>query len=197
MPIQKITTGIIDGTTTFANTAISGTITASQIAAVNANTITSGTIPVAQVPQLTTAKLPAGSVLQVVHYPFVGQVVISTGTATSAHSGTITPLFASSKILITAGCTVHRDGGGNSGWYWSAAIYRGTPATSLAVLGDAILFQSGGDGFRAFAGGEFLDSPASTSSLTYGIQGQRQAGTGTTTFGQGGNMFMTLMEIAA
>jgi hypothetical protein len=48
MPIQKITTGVIDGTTTFANTAISGTITASQIATVNASTVTTGTLPSAR-----------------------------------------------------------------------------------------------------------------------------------------------------
>ena len=75
MPIQKITTGVIDGTTTFANTAISGTITASQIAAVNANTIT-GTITASQIATVNAstvttgtlpgARLPAGSVLQVV-----------------------------------------------------------------------------------------------------------------------------------
>jgi hypothetical protein len=54
MPIQFITPSIISSV---ANTQVTGTITASQIATVNANTITSGSIPLAQIPQLTGVKM--------------------------------------------------------------------------------------------------------------------------------------------
>jgi hypothetical protein len=109
MPIQKITTGVIDGTTTFANTAISGTITASQIATVNANTITSGTIPLAQVPRLSNVKMPAGSVLQVVQASFNQKTTINSA-AIKVMETSITTTATNSKILAILSCAI----GGNN-----------------------------------------------------------------------------------
>jgi hypothetical protein len=111
MPIQFITPSIISSV---ANTQVTGTITASQIATVNANTITSGSIPLAQVPQLTTAKLPAGSVLQVATTITDGLITTTTQGAPSTitngvqvFSLSFTPTSALSVILVqTSAITV-------------------------------------------------------------------------------------------
>ena len=150
---------------------------------------------------LATGALPstvigAGAVLQVVYVPYPGNVTLATGTATSVLSGSITPTSATSKILIIANVVLHRDGSGNTGYYWTAGIYKTTVANILYIMADAGLYQAPADGFRSFYAGEFLDSPATTSAVTYGIVGQRQS-SGSATFGQGGNLCLTLMEIAA
>ena len=176
MPIQKITTGVIDGTTTFANTAISGTITASQIATVNANTITSGSIPLAQIPQLTGVKLPTGSVLQVV------QVQKTNGFSTGSQSfvditdlsASITPISASNKILVCISINV------SSSQHSDIRLVRNS--TAIAI-GDASSNQtrstfhiysgvnSSGMGYHTFSSSMmWLDSPATTSSVTYKVQ---------------------------
>ena len=144
---------------------------------------------------LPKAALPAGTVLQVVSGTGFGGVTIG-GTAASVLSASITPTSTSSKILISTGTVAHRDGGGNIGWYWSAGIYRTNISTVLFSIGDAILYQSVGDGQRVFCGGEYLDSPATTSSVTYGIRAERMSGSGTATFNQGGTGYITLMEVA-
>jgi hypothetical protein len=147
--------------------------------------------------KLVTAAQPVGAVLQVVYVPYPGNQTINTSTATSVISGSITPTSTSNKILILASLVIHRDGGGSAGLYWSSGIYKTTVATNLYTLADAALYQSTGDGFRVFYSGEFLDSPATTSAVTYGISATRQQASGSATFGQGGNMCLTLMEIAA
>jgi hypothetical protein len=186
MPIQKITSGIIDGTTTFANTAISGTITASQIAAVNANTITSGTIPLAQVPQLSAAKLPTGSVLQ---------VLSSTQTSTQALTGTstwtdlsnlsvsITPTSATSKILIFISVNVQ---GINNAYFRllrnSTVIGVGDTAGSVSRVTIGNGYYNGQNSSQTTQlAAQFLDSPATTSAITYKAQGYADGGSQTGT----------------
>ena len=146
---------------------------------------------------IPSTKIGTGAVLQVVYVPYPGNQTLNTSTATSVLSGSITPTSATSKILIIASVVMHRDGGGNSGYFWSAGIYKTTVASILYIMADAGLYQAPTDGFRAFYSGEFLDSPATTSAVTYGISAQRQQAAGSATFGQGGNLCLTLMEIAA
>jgi hypothetical protein len=210
MPIQKITTGVIDS---IANTQISGTITTSQlsgsitsdkITSVNANTITSGTIPVAQVPQLTTAKMPTGSVLQVIQGTITSAQLSVAAAGALANTGiavTITPTSASSKILVIPNLTtVYNLGAGGVGF----AIYRG--ATNVYVHGYS---QSGGYLGSFYSDGSaigavtfsYLDSPATTSATTYSVYwGAFQNGAyinyqGASTV-NGTGSYITLMEIA-
>jgi len=213
MPIQKITTGVIDGTTTFANTQISGTITASQIAAVNANTITSGTIPVAQIPQLTGAKMPTGSVLQV-----VSTTKTDTFTTTSTSftditglSVSITPTSATSKILVIYSSQISTTAGEYSSFY---QMVRGSTAI---CLGDANGSRTRATNWNRSTGTggdqtwvvsqNYLDSPSTTSATTYKIQGYVQSG-GTFSVNRSiswgdasaiatGTSTITVMEIAA
>jgi len=210
MPIQFITPSIISSV---ANTQVTGTITTSQlsgsitsdkITSVNANTITSGTIPVAQVPRLTTAKMPTGSILQVIQGTITsaqlsvaaGQPLANTGIAVS-----ITPTSASSKILVTPNLTtIYNLGSGGVGF----AIYRG--ATNVYVHGYA---QAGGYLGSLYSAGShigavsfsYLDSPATTSETTYSVYwGNYNSGAyinykGASTV-DGTGAYITLMEIA-
>ena len=199
MPIQKITSGIIqDGAVVAAdiasvsNTAITGLIQAAQIGSANATLVTSGTLP--------TARLPAGSVLQVVQSVFANNTsTSSTSFVTTNHSASITPSSASNKILVTL------SGGG---WYNSnvinkslyTTIYRG--ATNLeptANAGFEVIYCNAF--FAAQHSVVYLDSPATTSATTYTIYFRVESG-GTAVYTQfagaqpGTPVTLTLMEIA-
>jgi len=144
---------------------------------------------------LAKAALPTGSVLQVVSN------TISSGQATTSGSfvasnliTTITPLFATSKILILL------NGGAkdsaNSGNSLNTAMYRNIASagySSLTVM-EGIQFESanprGGHTFN------YLDSPATTSSISYQPY-YKQVNGGTVFFNNAGVVVLTLMEIAA
>jgi len=201
MPIQFITPSIISSV---ANTQVTGTITASQIATVNANTITSGTIPLAQVPRLTGVKMPTGSVLQVI------QTTTSTGvtsTSTTTFSDTtltasITPTSSSSRILVLVmqEVQVFNGGGPYATGLWrllrdATAIY----APSNNENGNVFAYDYGGSGINIYRPTPMVwfDSPNTTSSTTYktqirlGTNGGQQINTNVNSPGS-----ITLLEIA-
>jgi hypothetical protein len=151
-----------------ANTKISGLVTASQIASVNATTATSGTLP--------TARLPAGTVLQVTSNT-------KTDTFSSATTGSwldvtglslsITPSSASSKIMVFGRIT----GMGTNGLTrMQMRLVRDSTAISVGDAAGSRLQVSGNEMYVAdtdsFLGSTifFLDSPATTSATTYKIQ---------------------------
>jgi len=136
-----------------ANTQLTGTLIASQIASVNATTATSGTLP--------TARLPAGSVLQVVSTADSTQRSTSSGSfAASGMSVTITPTSATSKILIQFDTCIYKNTD-NSGYL---SIFRN--GTNLAGSGNQMNMLTQFDRYIPCSIG-YLDSPASTSALTY------------------------------
>ena len=211
MPIQFITPSIISSV---ANTQVTGTIIASQIATVNANTITSGTIPLAQVPQLTGVKMPAGSVLQVVSTTKTDRFSSTSGTMTdiTGMSVNITPTNSSNKILIIASLVVSADTWDTAGMQIN--LVRGSTNLGVGTSGSS---SNATSGYNAWAGGAdntranhtpmiitFFDSPNTTSSTTYKLQGRNNING--YTFVIGGRMSdsaigysstITVMEIAA
>jgi hypothetical protein len=188
MPIQKITSGVIDS---IANTQISGTITASQIATVNANTITSGSIPLAQVPQLTGVKMPVGSVLQVVSATYSTQASIGVNTFTnSGLTVSITPTSLSSKIYIVASFMVYVPGGRNL----KSTILRGSTNLGDATYGMATTYSSS-SGIQDSATLNYLDSPATSSSITYNVAIAAELGAAYICY-NGEKASITVMEIA-
>lgn len=144
----------------------------------------------------STTQASAGVVLQVVNATYGTQV----SSATSSYIDTgltasITPKFATSKILIT----VHQNGidKRTNNTYIAIQLQRNGSAifqiaTSAAVTGNTDINGIG------TVSGEYLDSPATTSSITYKTQFQSTANAATAyvQFDSAAVSTITLMEIA-
>ena len=145
-------------------------------------------------PRLDGANMPVGSVLQVVNATYATQVSVNSGTATTGLTTSITPKFATSKILVLVSQNFYLafSGGANLYGYFSlqrnsTAIYTGQ--TAELQLNNAI--QYGGRWCVNIS-----DSPATTSSTSYTVYYTEQSGNAT--FQNGGTTsFITLMEVAA
>lgn len=140
----------------------------------------------------------AGTVLQVVSTTYNTYSSTASTTYANLFSASITPLSTSSKILVMVncvGCTSASSGGGGS--------FQVTRAGSLIFVIDSIVaYNSTSTQNRSGATGTtYLDSPASTSSLTYAVQ-WKSVDTNTfrindyTYAGGNGTSTITLMEIA-
>lgn len=113
--------------------------------------------------KLPTSKLPTGSVLQVVSTADSTQRSTSSGTMTaSGCSVTITPTSATSKIFVTFSSCIFKNTD-NAGYL---TIYRG--ATNLAGSSNQFQILSQPDRYIPCVM-SYLDSPASTSALTYEV----------------------------
>ena len=173
--------GATSGTTTLTPTAVSGTTTLTLPA-------TSGTV-------LTSANigsnLPAGSVLQVVSATSQSaQATTSSATyVTTGFSASITPSSASNKVLVLLSALGRNGSGGAQAFY---TMYRG--ATDLASTRSfKQLYNPSAGVLDGAIDMSILDSPSSTSSVTYTIYFK---GAATTYFGLDNSMVsLTLMEI--
>jgi hypothetical protein len=219
MPIQKITSGIIqDGAvsaadivsvsntaitgniissqiTSVANTQLTGLIQAAQIGSANATLITSGTLP--------GARLPAGSVLQVVQTVTNSTYSVNTTSATaSGFIGTITPTSSSSKILVSINGGQFRYSP-SAGQETHVRMYRsigGGAYSIISAIGDLteILISPANSVLAIPHSFSYLDSPATTSSVSYQPYINSNSGPITTYFNLASvYVTMTLMEIAA
>jgi len=134
-----------------------------------------GTIPIASIPTITGAKMPTGSVLQVKQSRDNTVQTITNSTINLTGGIIITPTSSSNKILVTATINLGNATGTPN---WSAYFRRG--ATDLGQFTDSN--RSGG-----LVGGQtysptpinehmeshsfsYLDSPASTSAITYYVR---------------------------
>ena len=127
---------------------------------------------------LPDANAPSGSVIQVVQATFTGtQQIVASGfsnwTDVTSLSLNITPSSSSNKILLISQLTVitvadriinARFVGGNSG------NYVGNSAGSRARAGSYLVTTSTGGGAGGTISMNYLDSPATTSSITYKVQ---------------------------
>jgi hypothetical protein len=139
----------------------------------------------------------AGTVLQVVNATY--STLVSNSTSTYADTGltaTITPKFATSKILVIA-C--------NNGL--EKTVASGGSAVNLRLLRDSttistfVLYASYTNSLLTLATPSgvvnFLDSPATTSAVTYKTQFSNPANTASARVQSNGDMStITLMEIA-
>jgi hypothetical protein len=146
-------------------------------------------------------ELPAGSVVQTVHTNGT-PASVSTGSVT-LQTATITPIYASSKILMITNSNYHMDNAG--GAYYRAqynySIAGG--ASGQAILGNNYLADAIGypnsvytTGTRMHYGGQKLfPSYNTTSAITFTLVVTLQSGSGALGCGYNHNNDMTLMEI--
>ena len=114
------------------------------------------------------ANLPSGSVLQVVNATYSTEVATTTSTWVDTNlSATITPKFATSKILIIG--AINGLAKFSSSTNVGVRLLNGS--TTLKVLENTAGYD-GGTGYNQIAGTSisYLDSPASTSAQTYKFQ---------------------------
>jgi len=134
---------------------------------------------------VTSAGLPSGTVLQV-KQGFYDDEASYSGASYQDLSGlsvSITPTSTSSKILVMCNvhCTVN-----NQHYSIAFKVLRGSTAigtgdATLAGNRDQVCFmtsQNGGGDHLGSVNWQFLDSPSSTSALTYKIQAGSESGAG-------------------
>jgi hypothetical protein len=147
---------------------------------------------------LPSAALPTGSVLQVVNGGWTGPEVAGITSATTIFSLSITPKYATSKILVIAQSNI--DGTATTNSYVFMQVLRGSTSFGFKTTGGNSNQSSGVVNTYSLSLNA-LDSPATTSTLTYNLQIGRNSG-GTASVGAYGaaddkRTQITLMEIAA
>ena len=141
-----------------------------------------------------TTKMPAGSVLQVVQGVYSTQTTISTTAYTdSGLSASITPSSTSNKILIA--WTTHAALTNGSTRGWGCKLLR----NSTAVYTEGTNYRTYGDGntgdIRLTTAQSHLDSPSTTSAITYKVQVSAHNTAGTQFNQASSETQITLMEI--
>lgn len=181
----------------------SGAITIAAPAVAGTNTLT---LPAVTGTVLTTASggqsvpraaMPAGAILQVVSATTTTYVTANSTTyVDSTLTASITPTTSTSKILVMINQGIGTSGSGNVG---NIKLVRNS--TDVQTWGFGI-FYTGASDLYGYSSNTYLDSPASTSSVTYKTQFNRTGGSGTTRVqysdGNGSQVStITLMEVAA
>jgi len=170
--------GTVTGTYTLGGTL---TITAPVLSGTATGTYTLGGTPSLAATALTgtiaAARLPAGSVLQVVSA--TDSTVRSTAslsfvTASNTLSVTITPTSTSNKIFVIANSSVEHN---TTNTYMIFTIYRGATNLGNSQGGNLLRVSSTQNTYPMAL--SFLDSPNSTSALTYQVYFKVDGGTAT------------------
>jgi len=125
----------------------------------------------------------------------------STGSGTfvdvTGYNCTITPKFSTSKILITSNPIILINNASGGSQKVALKLIRGS--TDIFERNDFATYQIGGGGQADYLGmslyHQYLDSPATTSAVTYKIQIRQHAGGGTTYVQAESSM--CLMEVSA
>lgn len=178
------------------------------ISAPNTNTDRSITIP----DKAGAIAVGAGTIVQVVHASTETEVVVSTETFTDIGlSASITPSSSSNKVLVQINPVARWDrsaanaGGGYRILRDSTIVHSPQQGSGSGPLEERFQFNGAtGSLFWTRTSLMILDSPASTSSLTYKVQGANHdnASNGDVTFQQNSTTYnsksyITLMEVVA
>jgi hypothetical protein len=141
-------------------------------------------------------KLPAGTVLQVVNATYGTEVTNSTSTYTDTGlTATITPQFATSKILVLVSQNGVLKETNNTG----ANLRLLRDSTSILQFTNGASLTNDSSSNNTSASMSYLDSPATTSATTYKTQCASQNNNAIVKiqlFGSGATSTITLMEIA-
>jgi len=145
-------------------------------------------------PTVPSAKMPTGSVLQVIQAGYSTTVTSTTNTWVDTNlTATITPSSASSKILVT----FNQQGVGKWSSNTSCGLRLLRGSTQIQVAGDYTPYTSSGLEVRGLSvTSQFLDSPNTTSATTYKVQFHSLNNNATAAVNDPqGNSTITLMEI--
>jgi len=158
---------------------------------------------------LPKTALPTGSVLQVVQSVYTTRFTTSTNGSwvSPGMTGSITPSSTSSKILVFVNVVVGDSGGTGTNGATIRLTRNSSPVSYLnrtSAGNPAGIYITGNVYISGTLHLEYLDSPSSTSSVTYGVDYWIEAGTNYGTFntdkdnnsGAQGNATVTMMEIA-
>jgi len=195
---------VINGSGTVTGLAVGGlpdgTVDAGTLAtdSVDSAELVDGSIDTAHIAadQITSAILPTGSVLQVVETTYGTEV--STGSSSYVDTGlsaSITPTSTSSKILVTAGLTAMVYNNSSADAQAHFQMLRASTQISTKLLR---LYDYGNSGTMLVVPTYFckLDSPSTTSAVTYKIQMLIDTGGGVRAHFDDFKSNMVLMEIA-
>jgi hypothetical protein len=161
----------------------------SNVSLAGTNVITNG--------KLVTAAQPVGAVLQVVQGVSTTATTISGGPTDTTLTATITPTSATSKILIIVNQLVYLYGGGGDSGFQLFILKNGSTIYNNIFHSLYIASSSGSPELITNYPITYLDSPATTSALTYKTQATATGGA-TPSFQWATNQStITLMEIAA
>ena len=162
-----------------------------------------GTISGVSATGLTTAQtvgyssLPAGSVLQVVNATYSTSTSNSTNVyADTGLTATITPKFATSKIIVLVNQSSVSRGTGNNSSQVKLNIVRNS--TEIAIILNGWSYTGSSAYYPSTSASAcYLDSPATTSATTYKTQFNNPANAAQVTVQEaGGTSTITLLEIA-
>lgn len=141
--------------------------------------------------------VPAGSVLQVVQATVgaINAYTTSTAYSDAGMSASITPSSASNKVLAILNAQMSNSVSGNN----ATGYFALAKGSTILAEGTIRTYDYGGNGVYNSSTGviHFLDSPASTTSVTYKIQFKLGTGAGVYFGTEVGLNSITLMEIAA
>ena len=123
----------------------------------------------------------------------------------TALSASITPKFSTSKILVMcSGGMNGTAGGGSDAEQIAYKIYRSVGGGSFAEVessanGQAMIYMGNGGNKYVPLSINYLDSPSTTSAITYKLYHKRTSGTGTPSVNRNSNnqTQMILMEVSA
>jgi hypothetical protein len=146
---------------------------------------------------ITKGSMPSGSVIQVVTYQLNSGA--STSGSTDIDTGlnaSITPTSSTSKILVIVSANLRAQGtGGNT--YVYGKIWRGAVGSGTSIYdGFAMMGNYASSDIRGIGNATILDSPATTSSVTYRFSINSQFANTASLNSTTSPSTITLMEIA-
>jgi hypothetical protein len=146
---------------------------------------------------IPSAALPVGSVLQVVTFSTTSVTSTTSGTPTAtALTASITPKLSTSKIHVSFSGMFQKSAGSGIFSSLGLVIYRN--AGSLIYTTRYGGYSGATAAFYMPASGQYLDSPATTSSTTYTLYIFNEVnGSAVAMNNDSSGSTMTLMEIAA
>jgi hypothetical protein len=180
---------------------LTGTVADARISALTSSKLT-GALPAisaASLTGLTSSQMPAGSILQVVASgTFATVTITSSNTWTDTNmSVSITPSATSSKILISVCQPVRVYGTSNAVQRGAIRLLRGaTVIWNTGEYKELVQSRDAGTQHGAITNILELDSPSTTSSVTYKVQAFLESGTGINIWDSTSGAKMILQEIA-